>query len=202
MQPMNMNNLKIKVVFMLTAVLVITGCNSGKNKPAYDDPDIQLVELSDDEKSKEEVRYVMLHLKDFSFDESENGTFKVDDKMKHTQYEKIFEKDNYQDALGSIVTEIDKAKAYGIRMKLGEDKRSLEPDDKYFSGLIWHIRPGKTYIEYIFDSEEPRQEFLQEAVAEGFTQVNDSLYSKGKPKMSCISLSKYKGWPSLMLICY
>ena len=202
MQPMNMNNLKIKVVFMLTAVLVITGCNSGKNKPTYDDPDIQLVELSDDEKSKEEVRYVMLHLKDFSFDESENGTFKVDDKMKHTQYEKIFEKDNYQDALGSIVTEIDKAKAYGIRMKLGEDKRSLEPDDKYFSGLIWHIRPGKTYIEYIFDSEEPRQEFLQEAVAEGFTQVNDSLYSKGKPKMSCISLSKYKGWPSLMLICY
>lgn len=199
---MNMNNLKNKVVFMLTAVLVITGCNSGKNKPAYDDPDIQLVELSDDEKSKEEVRYVMLHLKDFSFDESENGTFKVDDKMKHTQYEKIFEKDNYQDALGSIVTEIDKAKAYGIRMKLGEDKRSLEPDDKYFSGLIWHIRPGKTYIEYIFDSEEPRQEFLQEAVAEGFTQVNDSLYSKGKPKMSCISLSKYKGWPSLMLICY
>ena len=199
---MNMNNLKIKVVFMLTAVLVITGCNSGKNKPAYDDPDIQLVELSDDEKSKEEVRYVMLHLKDFSFDESENSTFKVDDKMKHTQYEKIFEKDNYQDALGSIVTEIDKAKAYGIRMKLGEDKRSLEPDDKYFSGLIWHIRPGKTYIEYIFDSEEPRQEFLQEAVAEGFTQVNDSLYSKGKPKMSCISLSRYKGWPSLMLICY
>lgn len=199
---MNMNNLKIKVAFMLTAVLVISGCNSGKNKPAYDDPDIQLVELSDDEKSKEEVRYVMLHLKDFSFDESENGTFKVDDKMKHTQYEKIFEKDNYQDALGSIVTEIDKAKAYGIRMKLGEDKRSLEPDDKYFSGLIWHIRPGKTYIEYIFDSEEPRQEFLQEAVAEGFTQVNDSLYSKGKPKMSCISLSKYKGWPSLMLICY
>jgi hypothetical protein len=197
-----MNNFKIKVVFMLTAVLVITGCNSGKNKPAYDDPDIQLVELSDDEKSKEEVRYVMLHLKDFSFDESENGTFKVDDKMKHTQYEKIFEKDNYQDALGSIVTEIDKAKAYGIRMKLGEDKRSLEPDDKYFSGLIWHIRPGKTYIEYIFDSEEPRQEFLQEAVAEGFTQVNDSLYSKGKPKMSCISLSRYKGWPSLMLICY
>lgn len=197
-----MNNLKIKVVFMLTAVLVITGCNSGKNKPTYDDPDIQLVELSDDEKSKEEVRYVMLHLKDFSFDESENGTFKVDDKMKHTQYEKIFEKDNYQDALGSIVTEIDKAKAYGIRMKLGEDKRSLEPDDKYFSGLIWHIRPGKTYIEYIFDSEEPRQEFLQEAVAEGFTQVNDSLYSKGKPKMSCISLSRYKGWPSLMLICY
>jgi len=199
---MNMNNLKIKVAFMLTAVLVISGCNSGKNKPAYDDPDIQLVELSDDEKSKEEVRYVMLHLKDFSFDESENGTFKVDDKMKHTQYEKIFEKDNYQDALGSIVTEIDKAKAYGIRMKLGEDKRSLEPDDKYFSGLIWHIRPGKTYIEYIFDSEEPRKEFLQEAVAEGFTQVNDSLYSKGKPKMSCISLSKYKGWPSLMLICY
>lgn len=199
---MNMNNLKLKVVLMLTAVLVITGCNSGKNKPAYDDPDIQLVELSDDEKSKEEVRYVMLHLKDFSFDESENGTFKVDDKMKHTQYEKIFEKDNYQDALGSIVTEIDKAKAYGIRMKLGEDKRSLEPDDKYFSGLIWHIRPGKTYIEYIFDSEEPRKEFLQEAVAEGFTQVNDSLYSKGKPKMSCISLSKYKGWPSLMLICY
>lgn len=197
-----MNNLKIKVAFMLTAVLVISGCNSGKNKPAYDDPDIQLVELSDDEKSKEEVRYVMLHLKDFSFDESENGTFKVDDKMKHTQYEKIFEKDNYQDALGSIVTEIDKAKAYGIRMKLGEDKRSLEPDDKYFSGLIWHIRPGKTYIEYIFDSEEPRQEFLQEAVAEGFTQVNDSLYSKGKPKMSCISLSRYKGWPSLMLICY
>jgi hypothetical protein len=191
-----------KVAFMLTAVLVISGCNSGKNKPAYDDPDIQLVELSDDEKSKEEVRYVMLHLKDFSFDESENGTFKVDDKMKHTQYEKIFEKDNYQDALGSIVTEIDKAKAYGIRMKLGEDKRSLEPDDKYFSGLIWHIRPGKTYIEYIFDSEEPRQEFLQEAVAEGFTQVNDSLYSKGKPKMSCISLSRYKGWPSLMLICY
>jgi hypothetical protein len=199
---MNMNNFKIKVAFMLTAVLVITGCNSGKNKPTYDDPDIQLVELSDDEKSKEEVRYVMLHLKDFSFDESENGTFKVDDKMKHTQYEKIFEKDNYQDALGSIVTEIDKAKAYGIRMKLGEDKRSLEPDDKYFSGLIWHIRPGKTYIEYIFDSEEPRQEFLQEAVAEGFTQVNDSLYSKGKPKMSCISLSRYKGWPSLMLICY
>ena len=199
---MNMNNLKVKVVFMLTAVLVFSGCNSGKNKPAYDDPDIQLVELSDDEKSKEEVRYVMLHLKDFSFDESENGTFKVDDKMKHTQYEKIFEKDNYQDALGSIVTEIDKAKAYGIRMKLGEDKRSLEPDDKYFSGLIWHIRPGKTYIEYIFDSEEPRQEFLQEAVAEGFTQVNDSLYSKGKPKMSCISLSRYKGWPSLMLICY
>lgn len=199
---MNINNLKIKVVFMLTAVLVVSGCNSGKNKPTYDDPDIQLVELSDDEKSKEEVRYVMLHLKDFSFDESENGTFKVDDKMKHTQYEKIFEKDNYQDALGSIVTEIDKAKAYGIRMKLGEDKRSLEPDDKYFSGLIWHIRPGKTYIEYIFDSEEPRQEFLQEAVAEGFTQVNDSLYSKGKPKMSCISLSKYKGWPSLMLICY
>lgn len=199
---MNMNNLKIKVVFMLTAVLVVSGCNSGKNKPAYDDPDIQLVELSDDEKSKEEVRYVMLHLKDFSFDESENSTFKVDDKMKHTQYEKIFEKDNYQDALGSIVTEIDKAKAYGIRMKLGEDKRSLEPDDKYFSGLIWHIRPGKTYIEYIFDSEEPRQEFLQEAVAEGFMQVNDSLYSKGKPKMSCISLSKYKGWPSLMLICY
>ena len=199
---MNMNNLKLKVVLMLTATLVITGCNSGKNKPAYDDPDIQLVELSDDEKSKEEVRYVMLHLKDFSFDESENGTFKVDDKMKHTQYEKIFEKDNYQDALGSIVTEIDKAKAYGIRMKLGEDKRSLEPDDKYFSGLIWHIRPGKTYIEYIFDSEEPRQEFLQEAVAEGFTQVNDSLYSKGKPKMSCISLSRYKGWPSLMLICY
>ena len=197
-----MNNLKIKVAFMLTAVLVISGCNSGKNKPTYDDPDIQLVELSDDEKSKEEVRYVMLHLKDFSFDESENGTFKVDDKMKHTQYEKIFEKDNYQDALGSIVTEIDKAKAYGIRMKLGEDKRSLEPDDKYFSGLIWHIRPGKTYIEYIFDSEEPRQEFLQEAVAEGFTQVNDSLYSKGKPKMSCISLSRYKGWPSLMLICY
>ena len=191
-----------KVVLMLTATLVISGCNSGKNKPAYDDPDIQLVELSDDEKSKEEVRYVMLHLKDFSFDESENGTFKVDDKMKHTQYEKIFEKDNYQDALGSIVTEIDKAKAYGIRMKLGEDKRSLEPDDKYFSGLIWHIRPGKTYIEYIFDSEEPRKEFLQEAVAEGFTQVNDSLYSKGKPKMSCISLSKYKGWPSLMLICY
>jgi hypothetical protein len=191
-----------KVVLMLTATLVISGCNSGKNKPAYDDPDIQLVELSDDEKSKEEVRYVMLHLKDFSFDESENGTFKVDDKMKHTQYEKIFEKDNYQDALGSIVTEIDKAKAYGIRMKLGEDKRSLEPDDKYFSGLIWHIRPGKTYIEYIFDSEEPRQEFLQEAVAEGFTQVNDSLYSKGKPKMSCISLSRYKGWPSLMLICY
>jgi hypothetical protein len=191
-----------KVAFMLTAVLVISGCNSGKNKPAYDDPDIQLVELSDDEKSKEEVRYVMLHLKDFSFDESENGTFKVDDKMKHTQYEKIFEKDNYQDALGSIVTEIDKAKAYGIRMKLGEDKRSLEPDDKYFSGLIWHIRPGKTYIEYIFDSEEPRKEFLQEAVAEGFTQVNDSLYSKGKPKMSCISLSRYKGWPSLMLICY
>lgn len=191
-----------KVVLMLTATLVISGCNSGKNKPAYDDPDIQLVELSDEEKSKEEVRYVMLHLKDFSFDESENGTFKVDDKMKHTQYEKIFEKDNYQDALGSIVTEIDKAKAYGIRMKLGEDKRSLEPDDKYFSGLIWHIRPGKTYIEYIFDSEEPRQEFLQEAVAEGFTQVNDSLYSKGKPKMSCISLSRYKGWPSLMLICY
>lgn len=187
---------------MLTATLVISGCNSSKNKPTYDDPDIQLVELSDDEKSKEEVRYVMLHLKDFSFDESENGTFKVDDKMKHTQYEKIFEKDNYQDALGSIVTEIDKAKAYGIRMKLGEDKRSLEPDDKYFSGLIWHIRPGKTYIEYIFDSEEPRQEFLQEAVAEGFTQVNDSLYSKGKPKMSCISLSRYKGWPSLMLICY
>ena len=187
---------------MLTATFVISGCNSGKNKPTYDDPDIQLVELSDDEKSKEEVRYVMLHLKDFSFDESENGTFKVDDKMKHTQYEKIFEKDNYQDALGSIVTEIDKAKAYGIRMKLGEDKRSLEPDDKYFSGLIWHIRPGKTYIEYIFDSEEPRQEFLQEAVAEGFTQVNDSLYSKGKPKMSCISLSRYKGWPSLMLICY
>lgn len=191
-----------KVVLMLTATLVISGCNSGKNKPTYDDPDIQLVELSDDEKSKEEVRYVMLHLKDFSFDESENGTFKVDDKMKHTQYEKIFEKDNYQDALGSIVTEIDKAKAYGIRMKLGEDKRSLEPDDKYFSGLIWHIRPGKTYIEYIFDSEEPRQEFLKEAVAEGFTQVNDSLYSKGKPKMSCISLSRYKGWPSLMLICY
>ena len=191
-----------KVVLMLTATLVISGCNSGKNKPTYDDPDIQLVELSDDEKSKEEVRYVMLHLKDFSFDESENGTFKVDDKMKHTQYEKIFEKDNYQDALGSIVTEIDKAKAYGIRMKLGEDKRSLEPDDKYFSGLIWHIRPGKTYIEYIFDSEEPRQEFLQEAVAEGFTHVNDSLYSKGKPKMSCISLSRYKGWPSLMLICY
>lgn len=191
-----------KVVLMLTATLVISGCNSGKNKPTYDDPDIQLVELSDDEKSKEEVRYVMLHLKDFSFDESENSTFKVDDKMKHTQYEKIFEKDNYQDALGSIVTEIDKAKAYGIRMKLGEDKRSLEPDDKYFSGLIWHIRPGKTYIEYIFDSEEPRQEFLQEAVAEGFTQVNDSLYSKGKPKMSCISLSRYKGWPSLMLICY
>ena len=191
-----------KVVLLLTATLVTSGCNSGKNKPAYDDPDIQLVELSDDEKSKEEVRYVMLHLKDFSFDESENGTFKVDDKMKHTQYEKIFEKDNYQDALGSIVTEIDKAKAYGIRMKLGEDKRSLEPDDKYFSGLIWHIRPGKTYIEYIFDSEEPRQEFLQEAVAEGFTQVNDSLYSKGKPKMSCISLSRYKGWPSLMLICY
>ena len=191
-----------KVVLLLTATLVISGCNSGKNKPTYDDPDIQLVELSDEEKSKEEVRYVMLHLKDFSFDESENGTFKVDDKMKHTQYEKIFEKDNYQDALGSIVTEIDKAKAYGIRMKLGEDKRSLEPDDKYFSGLIWHIRPGKTYIEYIFDSEEPRQEFLQEAVAEGFTQVNDSLYSKGKPKMSCISLSRYKGWPSLMLICY
>ncbi len=199
---MNIKSNIYKVVFMLTAVLVVSGCNSGKNKPAYDDPDIQLVELSDDEKSKEEVRYVMLHLKDFSFDESENGTFKVDDKMKHTQYEKIFEKDNYQDALGSIVTEIDKAKAYGIRMKLGEDKRSLEPDDKYFSGLIWHIRPGKTYIEYIFDSEEPRQEFLQEAVAEGFTQVNDSLYSKGKPKMSCISLSKYKGWPSLMLICY
>ena len=199
---MNIKSNINKVVLMLTATLVISGCNSGKNKPAYDDPDIQLVELSDDEKSKEEVRYVMLHLKDFSFDESENGTFKVDDKMKHTQYEKIFEKDNYQDALGSIVTEIDKAKAYGIRMKLGEDKRSLEPDDKYFSGLIWHIRPGKTYIEYIFDSEEPRQEFLQEAVAEGFTQVNDSLYSKGKPKMSCISLSKYKGWPSLMLICY
>ena len=199
---MNIKSNINKVVLMLTATLVITGCNSGKNKPAYDDPDIQLVELSDDEKSKEEVRYVMLHLKDFSFDESENGTFKVDDKMKHTQYEKIFEKDNYQDALGSIVTEIDKAKAYGIRMKLGEDKRSLEPDDKYFSGLIWHIRPGKTYIEYIFDSEEPRQEFLQEAVAEGFTQVNDSLYSKGKPKMSCISLSRYKGWPSLMLICY
>ena len=199
---MNIKSNINKVVLLLTATLVISGCNSGKNKPAYDDPDIQLVELSDDEKSKEEVRYVMLHLKDFSFDESENGTFKVDDKMKHTQYEKIFEKDNYQDALGSIVTEIDKAKAYGIRMKLGEDKRSLEPDDKYFSGLIWHIRPGKTYIEYIFDSEEPRQEFLQEAVAEGFTQVNDSLYSKGKPKMSCISLSKYKGWPSLMLICY
>lgn len=199
---MNIKSNINKVVLMLTATLVISGCNSGKNKPAYDDPDIQLVELSDDEKSKEEVRYVMLHLKDFSFDESENGTFKVDDKMKHTQYEKIFEKDNYQDALGSIVTEIDKAKAYGIRMKLGEDKRSLEPDDKYFSGLIWHIRPGKTYIEYIFDSEEPRQEFLQEAVAEGFTQVNDSLYSKGKPKMSCISLSRYKGWPSLMLICY
>lgn len=199
---MNIKSNINKVVLLLTATLVISGCNSGKNKPTYDDPDIQLVELSDDEKSKEEVRYVMLHLKDFSFDESENGTFKVDDKMKHTQYEKIFEKDNYQDALGSIVTEIDKAKAYGIRMKLGEDKRSLEPDDKYFSGLIWHIRPGKTYIEYIFDSEEPRQEFLQEAVAEGFTQVNDSLYSKGKPKMSCISLSKYKGWPSLMLICY
>ncbi len=199
---MNIKSNIYKVVLMLTATLVISGCNSGKNKPTYDDPDIQLVELSDDEKSKEEVRYVMLHLKDFSFDESENGTFKVDDKMKHTQYEKIFEKDNYQDALGSIVTEIDKAKAYGIRMKLGDDKRSLEPDDKYFSGLIWHIRPGKTYIEYIFDSEEPRQEFLQEAVAEGFTQVNDSLYSKGKPKMSCISLSKYKGWPSLMLICY
>jgi hypothetical protein len=199
---MNIKSNINKVVLLLTATLVISGCNSGKNKPTYDDPDIQLVELSDDEKSKEEVRYVMLHLKDFSFDESENGTFKVDDKMKHTQYEKIFEKDNYQDALGSIVTEIDKAKAYGIRMKLGEDKRSLEPDDKYFSGLIWHIRPGKTYIEYIFDSEEPRQEFLQEAVAEGFTQVNDSLYSKGKPKMSCISLSRYKGWPSLMLICY
>lgn len=199
---MNIKSYINKVVLMLTATLVISGCNSGKNKPTYDDPDIQLVELSDEEKSKEEVRYVMLHLKDFSFDESENGTFKVDDKMKHTQYEKIFEKDNYQDALGSIVTEIDKAKAYGIRMKLGEDKRSLEPDDKYFSGLIWHIRPGKTYIEYIFDSEEPRQEFLQEAVAEGFTQVNDSLYSKGKPKMSCISLSRYKGWPSLMLICY
>jgi len=199
---MNIKSNIYKVVLMLTATLVISGCNSGKNKPTYDDPDIQLVELSDDEKSKEEVRYVMLHLKDFSFDESENGTFKVDDKMKHTQYEKIFEKDNYQDALGSIVTEIDKAKAYGIRMKLGDDKRSLEPDDKYFSGLIWHIRPGKTYIEYIFDSEEPRQEFLQEAVAEGFTQVNDSLYSKGKPKMSCISLSRYKGWPSLMLICY
>ena len=199
---MNIKSNINKVVLLLTATLVISGCNSGKNKPAYDDPDIQLVELSDDEKSKEEVRYVMLHLKDFSFDESENGTFKVDDKMKHTQYEKIFEKDNYQDALGSIVTEIDKAKAYGIRMKLGEDKRSLEPDDKYFSGLIWHIRPGKTYIEYIFDSEEPRKEFLQEAVAEGFTQVNDSLYSKGKPKMSCISLSRYKGWPSLMLICY
>ena len=199
---MNIKSNINKVVLMLTATLVISGCNSGKNKPTYDDPDIQLVELSDDEKSKEEVRYVMLHLKDFSFDESENGTFKVDDKMKHTQYEKIFEKDNYQDALGSIVTEIDKAKAYGIRMKLGEDKRSLEPDDKYFSGLIWHIRPGKTYIEYIFDSEEPRKEFLQEAVAEGFTQVNDSLYSKGKPKMSCISLSRYKGWPSLMLICY
>ena len=186
---MNIKSNINKVVLLLTATLVFSGCNSGKNKPTYDDPDIQLVELSDDEKSKEEVRYVMLHLKDFSFDESENGTFKVDDKMKHTQYEKIFEKDNYQDALGSIVTEIDKAKAYGIRMKLGEDKRSLEPDDKYFSGLIWHIRPGKTYIEYIFDSEEPRQEFLQEAVAEGFTQVNDSLYSKGKPKMSCISLS-------------
>lgn len=191
-----------KVVLMLTATLVISGCNSGKNKPTYDDPDIQLVEMSEDEKSKAEVRYVMLHLKDFSFDESENGTFKVDDKMKQTQYVKIFERDNYQDALGSIVTETDKAKAYGIRMKLGEDQRSLEPEDKYFSGLIWHIRPGKTYIEYIFDSEEPRQEFLKEAVAEGFTQVNDSLYSKGKPKVSCISLSKYKGFPSLMLICY
>ncbi|MBP5570278.1 MAG: hypothetical protein J6X46_04565 [Prevotella sp.] len=187
---------------MLTAMLVISGCNSGKNKNSSGDPDIQLVEMSDDEKSQAEVRYVMLHINDFSFDEADNGTFEVDDKMKHTQYVKLFEMENYQDALGSIVTEIDKVKGYGIRMKLGDDQRSLEPEDKYFSGLIWHIRPGKTYIEYIFDSEEPRRQFLKEAVAEGFTQVNDSLYSKGKPKVSCISLSKYKGFPSLMLICY
>lgn len=191
-----------KAILMLTVTLVITGCNSGKNKNSSGDPDIQLVEMSDDEKSQAEVRYVMLHINDFSFDEADNGTFEVDDKMKHTQYVKLFEMENYQDALGSIVTEIDKVKGYGIRMKLGDDQRSLEPEDKYFSGLIWHIRPGKTYIEYIFDSEEPRRQFLKEAVAEGFTQVNDSLYSKGKPKVSCISLSKYKGFPSLMLICY
>ena len=191
-----------KVVLMLAAVFAISGCNSGKKKNLSNDPDIQLEEMSEEEKSKAEVRYVMLHVNDFSFDESDNGTYEVEDKMKQTHYVKIFEKDNYQDALGSIVTEYDKAKGYGIRMKLGEDKRSLEPDDKYFSGLIWHIRPGKTYIEYIFDSEEPRHQFLQEAVGEGFTQVNDSVYSRGKPKMSCITLSRYKGWPSLMLICY
>lgn len=63
---MNIKSNINKVVLMLTATLVFSGCNSGKNKPTYDDPDIQLVELSDDEKSKEEVRYVMLHLKDFS----------------------------------------------------------------------------------------------------------------------------------------
>jgi predicted component of type VI protein secretion system len=49
---MNIKSNINKVVLLLTATLVISGCNSGKNKPAYDDPDIQLVELSDDEKSK------------------------------------------------------------------------------------------------------------------------------------------------------
>jgi len=190
------------LVVTLAAMLMVAGCKSGKNQDVPDDPDVELVEMSDEEKSQSEVRYVMFHLKDFSFAESENTTFKVNDRMEHTKYTKIFERNNYQDALGSIVSETDNTKGYGIRMKLGDDKRSLVPTDKYFSGIIWHIRPGKTYMEYIFDSEEPRQEFLQEAVADGFMKVNDSLYSKSNPKISCINLSKYKGYPSLMLICY
>ena len=187
---------------LLFAMLMISGCDSGKNKVKTLDPEIELVELSEDETSKAEVRYVMLHLRDFSFDERENGNFKVEDKMEHTKYTQIFEFVEYEDALGSIVTESDKAKGYGIRMKLGEDQRSLEPEDKYFSGVIWHIRPGKTYIEYIFDSDEPRQEFIEEARGAGFVQVNDSLYSKEKPGLSRIFLSKYKRYPSLKMYCY
>ena len=126
----------------------------------------------------------------------------VEDMMKNTKYKKIFEKVKYFDNVGSIVTESERTLGYAFHMKQSEDQNSMEPDDKYFTGIIWHIRPGKTFIEYIFDSDEPRQEFLQEAMAEGFTQANDSSYSKEKPNMSCINLSKYKGFPSLKLICY
>ena len=187
---------------LFIAIPAIISCGNGKQRVESDNPEDELIVMSEDDTKKSEVRYMMLHLKNFSFDERENGTFKVEDMMKNTKYKKIFENVKYFDNVGSIVTESERTLGYAFHMKQSEDQNSMEPDDKYFTGIIWHIRPGKTFIEYIFDSDEPRQEFLQEAMVEGFTQVNDSSYSKEKPNMSCINLSKYKGLPSLKLICY
>jgi len=162
--------------------------------------------LMEEQKAVETYQY-SLGYRNISWRKKDNAPVDVDEYMKHTRYNKLYDGEQLADARTSIVAEYPETKVYAINIDLPTPPPiDSRPTRDYFSAAIWHISPSETFICLVFDTPQHRQDFLNEAAVDGFLKESDSTYVKpnditGRP-LGRIRLTNHSGKSALRLDCF